>query len=170
MKPTTRLAAFCLAALLFFPQGQVLGEDTENTRDSLRRLQGVYVVVERLEPEVEQAGLRAADLRQEIHRLLREHGIPALTRGQWLALEGQPHLYVNAHVVPLKQTGEYLYSVRVSFRQNVLPVRQAVEIIAADTWSLGLITGITADLVRVRSAVLKQVAHFIEAFRYANPL
>lgn len=169
MKRAKWLMALGLAGSLFLPQGRVLGEDTENTRDSLRRLQGVYVVVERLDPAVKQAGLSAPGLREEIHATLHDQAIRTLTRGRWLAMEGQPHLYVNAHVVPLKESREYLYSVRVSFRQNVLPVREAVEIIAADTWSLGLVTGITGDPDRIRAAVLRQVARFIEAFRYANP-
>jgi hypothetical protein len=84
-------------------------------------------------------------------------------------LEGSPFLDVNAHVLKLRATREYIYSVNISFKQTVYPARKPVEITGAATWTIGGIIGITSDLDKIRASVKDQVEDFIQAYLAVNP-
>ena len=157
---------FCLGIMAW--SGGVRAEDMENTRDSLMNLKGVYVVVEALTPEVEGMGITTDTIRGEAESRLAKAGIPVLSRSRWFRLPGNPHLYINAHVVPLPESGELIYSINVGFRQNVYPVREAVQIVDATTWSLRPVTGITGRPQKIRRAAGELVGRFIRAFRSVN--
>ncbi len=148
--------------------GLARSEDTENTRDSLRGLKGVYVAVEAMNPALEASGLSRGQIEKAVESQLRQAGIGTWTKQEWALQPGSPFLYVNAHVVRLPDTPEFVYSIGVNFRQNVYPVREAVEIIGASTWAVGVVTGITAEPEKIRNAVETQVEKFITAFRYVN--
>src|SRR5437879_13447851 len=64
--------------------------DTEYTRATLRGLEGVWVVVEGLGPDVEQAGLTKQQLQTDVELWLRKAGIPVLTEKVVLEVPGAP--------------------------------------------------------------------------------
>ena len=138
-------------------------------QESLRDLKGVYVSVESLSPEIQKDGLTKDSVRKDVVLMLRKAGIIILSKKEWFDLEGSPFLDVNAHVLKLRATREYIYSVNISFKQTVYPARKPVEITGAATWTIGGIIGITSDLDKIRASVKDQVEDFIQAYLAVNP-
>ncbi len=138
-------------------------------QESLRDLKGVYISVESLAPEIQKDGLTKDRIRKDVELMLRKAGIKILSKKEWFDVEGSPCLYVNAHVVKLRETREYIYSINISFKQTVYPARKPVEITGAATWTIGGIIGITPDLDKIRASVKTQVEDFIKAYLSVNP-
>ena len=76
------------------PEARFLVED----RDTLRGLDGVFVLVEEIEPEIERYGLTKQALQTDTELQLRQYGIKVLSRVERLAAPGSPYLYVNVGV------------------------------------------------------------------------
>ena len=138
-------------------------------RESLRGLKGVYVSVENLTPEIQKDGLTKDRIQGDVELMLRTAGIKILSKEEWFDEEGGPSLYVNANVLKLSATSEYVYSVNISFKQTVYPIRKPMEITGAATWSVGGIVGITPDLGKIRASIKEQVDEFIKAYWSVNP-
>jgi hypothetical protein len=155
--------------ILGLPGGEARSSDDATSRRSLSGIKGFCVKVERIDPEIEGDGLRAATIQSDAEGLLKGLGIRILSKGESLDEPGEPNLYIDLHVVKLRATGEYIYSIKVAFRQNAYLSRTPIEVLAASTWSLGLVTGITPDLKKIRDSVKTQVQTFGEAFRSVNP-
>jgi len=155
------LCQLSIASLLF-------ASNTTINRLSLRGLKGVYVEVERIEPEIEKDGLTKNHIRRDVELKLRKTGIKTLSKDEWFNTIGSPYLYVNVNVMKLRASKEYIYSVNIALRQNVYPVREPIEVIGATTWSIGGIVGITYNLNKIRSSVKSQVDKFIKAYLAVN--
>jgi hypothetical protein len=151
-----------LSSSLFASEGKF-------NRASFRGLGGVYVSVESLEPEVENEGLTKDLIRKAVVSELHSAGINVLSRERWLDVTGSPYLYVNTHVLKLRNTNEYIYSINIALKQNVYPVRESIEIFGAVTWAPGGIIGITGDLEKIRSSLQSQVNKFIDVYLTENP-
>jgi hypothetical protein len=149
--------------------GEARSADDATSRLSLSGLKGFSIKVERLDPEIESDGLKATTIQSDAEALLKGLGIRILSRAESLDQPGEPNFYIDLHVVKLRATDEYIYSIKVAFRQNVYLSRAPVEVLGASTWSLGLVTGITPDLRKIRDSVKAQVQSFGEAFRSINP-
>jgi hypothetical protein len=114
--------------------------------DSLRGLKALYVLVERLGPAEEAAGITDGSLKTGLELRLRRAGItvsddPAL-----------PCVYLNVHIGSSKNMAAYYYSFHISFKQAVVLERDQTISTVATTWSTGGI-GI-ASPGRIRSAIL----------------
>ena len=138
-------------------------------RESFRGLKGVYVSVERLDPRIEKDGLSGDQIRADVVSQLRLAGIKVLSKKEWFDSEGSPYLYVNANILKLQETEEYVYSVNISLKENVYPARNAIEISGAATWSMGGIVGITPHLNQIRDSVGSQADEFIKVYLSVNP-
>ena len=138
-------------------------------KESLRDLNGIYVSVEKLTHEIYKDGLTKDRIRRDVELMLRTAGIKILSKEEWFDAEGNPSLYVNANVLKLSATKEYVYSVNISLKQTVYPIRKPMEITGAATWSVGGIVGITPDLGKIRASVKEQVNEFIKAYLSVNP-
>lgn len=138
-------------------------------QESLRDLKGVFISVENFAPEIQKDGLTKDRIRKDVELMLRKAGIKILSKKEWFDVEGSPFLYVNTHVVKLRETREYIYSINISFKQTVYPARKPVEITGAATWTIGGIIGITPDLDKIRASVKTQVEDFIKAYLAVNP-
>ena len=161
------LAVFTLIFILFFP-GPTLCAIYSNPVESLRDLNGIYVLAEGIEREVEKDGLSNSVIAMDIGQRLKASGITVLSREKWLDTSGSPYLYLNANILKLRQSAEYIYSINLSFKQNVYTVRAPVEIIGAATWTTGGIVGITSKLENIRRLILEKVEEFVEAFLLVN--
>jgi hypothetical protein len=137
--------------------------------ESLRGLKGVYISVESVTPEIQKDGLTKDRIQGDVELMLRTAGIKILSKEEWFDEEGSPFLHVNANVLKLPATREYVYSVNISLKQTVYPIRTPMEISGAATWSVGGIVGITPDLGKIRASVKEQVAEFIKAYLSVNP-
>jgi hypothetical protein len=137
--------------------------------ESFGGLKGIYVSVERLDPRIEKDGLTDDQVRADVVSQLRLAGIKVLSKKEWFDTEGSPYLYVNANILKLQETEEYVYSVNISLKQNVYPARNAIEISGAATWTMGGIVGITPHLSEIRKSVGSQVKEFIKVYVSVNP-
>lgn len=117
---------------------------SKKQRESLRGLEGVYVVVEELKPEVEQDGLRRSDLLTDVREKLRAAGIRVLTKEEWPKTFGAPYLYVNVQTVSVRGPSGAIYSIviEVALEQTVTLARDPSFATSATTWQtqmLGII-------------------------------
>lgn len=145
-----------------------IASDVQYNRASLRGLQGVYVSVEGLSPEIQKEGLTEDLIRRDVESKLKMAEIRALSKEEWFDVMGNPHLNVNVNALILRETKEYVYSIQVSFRQNVYPEREPILVLGATTWSVGGIIGITRRLDKIRTSVSGQVDEFIRAYLSVN--
>jgi hypothetical protein len=149
--------------------GDARSSDDAASRRSLSGIKGFSVKVEKINPEIEGDGLKATAVQSDAEGLLKGLGIKVLSKSESLDEPGEPALHINLHILKLRATSEYIYSIHVAFRQNAYLSRAPIEVLGASTWSLGLVTGITSDLGKIRSSIKEQVQIFGEAFRSANP-
>lgn len=143
--------------------------DSRVARESFRGLKGVYVFLENLDPQIEKDGLTKDSIRRDVELMLRNAKIKTLSKAEWFEVTGSPYLYVNANVLKLPKTKEYIYSVNIALKQNVYPVREPIEILGAATWSVGGIIGIAPSLDKIRASIKEQVDKFIKIYLAVNP-
>jgi hypothetical protein len=160
---------FLFISTLFLSGGEARSSDDAASRRSLSGIKGVFVKIEQINPEVENDGLKAATIRSDVEGLLKGLGIKVLSTGESLDEPGEPALHINPHILKLRASNEYIYSIDVAFRQNAYLSRAPIEVLGAATWSPGLVTGITYDLGKIRDSIKEQVQRFAEAFRSVNP-
>src|SRR5713101_5220756 len=67
----------------------------EKQRETLRRLMGVFIVVEDIHPDAEEDGLISSQVQTDVALTLRQAGIRLLTQKEWLTTPGSPLLYVH---------------------------------------------------------------------------
>jgi hypothetical protein len=142
--------------------------DSERTRATLRGVQRVEVVVERLEPDVERAGLTQQQLQIDVELQLRKAGIRVLTQREALAVPGQPYLYINANVVP--RSGELTaYSISVELEQ-LASLETNGSLAIASTWSAGSTGSVGSErLDFIRGRIKDRVDEFINAYLSVHP-
>jgi hypothetical protein len=143
--------------------------DNEDTRATLRGVEGVHVLIEYLKPEVERAGLTRQRLQTDVELQLHRAGIPVLTKEERLRIPGAPYLYVSVQVL-LKSDGlTTAYNIGITLRQ-----RASLEIDASlatvSTWEIGAIgiVGI-ARIDTIRNHVRDYVDEFINVYFSVNP-
>ena len=158
-----------LVFVMLYLSSSAVASDAKSNRASLRGLEGVYVKVDGLTPEIEKEGLTKALIRKDVYSKLQASGIRILSKEKWFDVMGSPHLYVNINCLKLRETKEYIYSIRIAFRQNAYPEREPVLILGAATWSVGGIVGITYRFDKIRSSVRGRVDEFIRAYLSVNP-
>ena len=125
-------------ALAFFITGgaapaRASNYDEDVARQTLKGLQGVPVLVEGLEPQVEQAGLNETSIQTVVELRLRQAGIPVLSKASRV-----PFLYVNANVSHPpggEVLGIWRFSIKVALVQGVALMRDPTIMTVADTWS-----------------------------------
>ena len=161
--------ALILSAFLALP---VLAEDSEVSRATLAGLQGVSVVVEDLQPNVQKYAakfdLSGAQIRRDVEQKLREGGIRVVEGNEWLNLPGRPALCVNVNTHETEKYW-YAYDIKIELRQIVsLEANPKVRTLAS-TWSIS-ITGLAnignLNLIRQDTGVL--VGRFVQAYRAVN--
>jgi hypothetical protein len=147
---------------------RAFSQDDEHTRPTLRSLQGVFVYVEPLDPEVEKGGLTKDQIQSDTELKLKSAGINVLTREEFLKLSGHPYLYVCVNISVLKtQITRYLFYIRIEINQEVILVRTPDTKVSTITWSAGG-WGIDFNLDNIRQTVKTQVDKFINAYLAEN--
>jgi hypothetical protein len=155
----------CLLGLAFLwcpcpaPAGEAQASGSRPS--SLKGLPGFHVVVERLAPKVEEAGLTQQDLQSDVQSRLEEAGVP-------LSKDAPVLLYANVAVVCSDLV--CAYNVNLEVQQAVHPVlHPEAGPLLATTWNTGT-TGLTDRRLRsIRDRVGEQVDQFLKAYRTANP-
>jgi len=131
----------------------------------LRGLEGVQVIVEEIQPEVERDGLTKAQLKTDVELALRMSGIKLLSAEERVQILSQPILYLNVNVMKTQGSG-YVFNVDLSARESGITLRGGMT--WAPTWEWGYV-GITPSLASIRDYVKDMVDRFINAYLTANP-
>ena len=153
-----------LVLLLLLWQGHAFAADNQGTRKTLHDVQPIRVVVEPLKWAVENAGLKALQLRNDTELKLRLAGINVVAPN----VPGKPSLYVNARVIKFGQRDRYVFNIRVELVQSVSLERSPQVKVDAATWSTS-VTGTSHKLSTVRDQLAELVDVFINAYLSANP-
>ena len=141
--------------------------DDEDSRNSLRELNGIAIIVEHLNEEVVGEGLTEIFIRAPVMVQLHKAGIRVLLIEQWSKDLNIPHLYINANVVKMPMEG-YIYNITVELRQRVTLRRSPSILCSAGTWSAACL-GKTAELGDIQKTIQEAVAKFVTAYLSVNP-
>jgi hypothetical protein len=141
--------------------------DDDDARQSLRGLQGVGVLIEKLNPEVEQSGLSSESIQGDVELKLRLAGIRVLSREESLRTRA-PILYVNVNMITGPSIGRIMpFSISVAVTQRISLERDSTIRLRVPTWSVDA-TG-TQDASTIRNTIKDFADRFINAYLSVNP-
>ena len=150
----------------------VFAVDSEETRLTLTGIQGVYVIVEEMQPNIQKyavkPGLTKEQLQKDIELRLKEKGIKTLSRDEWVKTPGKPilHVSVNTHETEKYQ---YAYDIKMELQQVVkMEANPKINALAA-TWSMNM-TGMAniGSLNIIKGDVEVLLERFQQAYWAAN--
>lgn len=158
---TRRINLFAFLFVLLV--GQAHGQNTAETRNTLVGLDGVYIYVEPLAPEVVEKGVTDVVLGAEVERCLRQAEIPVLyptDDGQ--QTPGTPTLYLQVTALVGEHVDECVYAIRLELIQQVRLERdEDAPAFPIATWSVG---GVGAGARKWRQAIIDDVLAFTDRF------
>ena len=176
MVRTSHIVIAVIALLMILP-GMVWGFDDEGSRETLRGIKGLQVVVEPIEPEIETVGLARSQIQADVELKLRTAGLNILIREkrntEIIRASGEAYLYVNPHILKLHkipsyfQVDAYVFSIDLELYQAVNLMRNKKRSTAL-TWSTGVL-GINRDLAQIRGEIIERVDVFLDAWLSVNP-
>lgn len=159
--------------LSFADAGSVFADTLAKKQiESLRGLDGIYVVVEELKPDVERDGLKRSDLLADVREKVRGAGIPLLSKEDWPKTFGAPYLYVNVQTVSVRAPAGAIYSIviEVALEQGVALMRDSSFVTSAATWQTQMSGIIGKDkLPDIRRVVGELVDKFIHDYSSVHP-
>jgi len=158
------------AALLVWSVAPARASDSEIDRASLKGLQGVFVLVEDLNPPEEQAGLKSADIQADAEQELKAAGIPLLSKTQDIDTPGMPTLYISVSVASSTATDLWPFSIDVNLEQQATLKRSPDTFVpTAITWHVGSIGAVDkSGIGSIRDRVNEQIARFVTAYFKVN--
>jgi len=133
---------------------------TEYTKETLRGLPGVVVVVENLRDDAEAAGLRAAELQSDVESRLTQGGIRVLPHSEWRITPGRPWLYVSVNTI--SYLASHFFSIDVQLKQDVSLPRIPSIVTSSATWEMGSIG--FATTTGMPSKIREAVGNYLECF------
>ena len=140
------------------------------SRDSLRGISRVGVVVEDISPEASANGLSQDAIRTAAELILRSKGIRVLTNVERTRLGSAPYLYINVNTLK-EELGLYAYAVNVDLKQVVglLSIKSAQA--WGSTWSASVVGAVGEENLRqiIADGVEPLVKDFANDFLLANP-
>ena len=157
------MLATAIAAVFLYVIPFAIAEDKEITRLTLRGIKEVNVVIETIEPEIEQLGLPQAQVKADVEAKLREANIavaPDIERGR-------PAVYLYVQVMRPEKINRLFYSISLSLLQNVILERDPNVKTNTDTWLVRML-GMSSGTEAIRSDIRSLLDQFIEDYRKAN--
>jgi hypothetical protein len=154
----TAIALVFLCAIPF-----AFAEDKEITRLTLRGIKEVNVVIESIEPEIQNLGLTQAQVQADVEAKLREADItisPNIERGC-------PAVYLYVQVIRPEKISRLFYSISLSVLQNVILERDPNVKTNTDTWVVRML-GMSSGTEAIRTDIRSLMDQFIEDYRKAN--
>jgi hypothetical protein len=138
--------------------------DSEDSRETLRGLPGVQVVIEHLTDAAKRIGLTEAQLQTAVELRLRKAGIRVFPTTE----PGISLLVIQ--VTTVERLGLYAYYVDVSLLQSVSVAHNFTSAYAS-TWTAGWLgtVGTTQARSAIRETVGEQVDRFLNAYLAVNP-
>ena len=161
------------AILVMLAIGSAPALDSEQTRKTLSGLQGVYVLAEELQPNIQKYAskfdLDKASLQKSAEARLREAGIRVLGRDEWLKTPGRPVLYVNVNTHEQEKYW-FAYNIAVELQQvATMEANPAIKSLVG-TWSVNMAGMVNIGTINVLQERVKNLVDiFIKAYLTANP-
>lgn len=140
------------------------------SRESLRGISGVGIVVEDISPDASADGLSQDAIRTAAELILRSKGIKVLTTTEKTRPGSAPYLYINVNTLK-EELGLYAYAVNVDLKQVVgLLSKKGAQAWGA-TWSASVIGAVGEADVRqiITDGVEPLVKDFANDFVLVNP-
>lgn len=158
--------------ILFFAPISSLGEQPIESveRESLHGVTGVEVLVDPLDVEIEQLGVKTDALQKGINQRLQKAGVNVLTERERLRTPTAALLTIRVDTLH-DRIGRYFFSIDLFITQRVrLESRETSELSAVTWMKLGPI-GIVADdnVKHIEGQVLQKTDQFIKDYLAANP-
>ena len=140
------------------------------SRESLRGISGVGIVVEDIGPEVSADGLSQDAIRAAAELILRSKGIRVLTNVERTRVNSAPYLYININTLK-EELGLYAYAVNVDLKQVVALLSMNGVRAWGATWSASVVGAVGEANVRqiIADGVEPLVKDFANDFLLANP-
>lgn len=145
--------------------------DSEQTRSTLRGINGVHVYVASLDPEVRKGGLTDYQIQVDIELKLRTAGIKVLSEKEWLTEEGHPYLWVALAIKRLETSSFYVCYMTIEFRQDIFLTRNPGIAGISTTWEKGALCWgpMASEGEYIRKILKEQADIFINAYLSVNP-
>ena len=172
--PMRKIEFLAIAALLLtLAIGNAAAVDSEQTRKTLAGLQGVYVIVEELQPNIQKYAskfdLDKASLQKTAESRLRDAGIRTLNGDEWLKTPGRPVLYINVNTHEQEKYW-FAYNIEVELQQvAAMEANPAIKSLVG-TWSVNMAGMVNIGTINVLQDRVKNLVDiFIKAYLAANP-
>lgn len=146
---------------------EVIQEEVE----SLRGLKGIMVLVQHLGTEIEQLGLKKAQIQTEVEGQLRKAGIEVAPRAKVHTEFASPNLNVTMRAYVDSPKAQVLYDIGISFKQTVKLLVEDDRYYMASTWNSNAF-GLAGPLIivsKLRGTVRALVEEFIADYLKVNP-
>jgi hypothetical protein len=138
------------------------------SRESLRGIIGLGLVIEEVSPDASADGLSQEAIRATVEQALRSKGIRLLT--ERTRSGSSPYLYINVNTLK-EELGLYAYTVTVDFKQLVGLLSMKNKKTWGTTWSASVIGMVRQENVNqiITDAVEPLIKDFVDDFLAVNP-
>jgi len=165
---------FMVLVVIFVVLGwgsSVFAINGKSNRATLKGLKGVGVLVEKLAPEAESAGLVRNQLQSDVESKLQKAGIKVLSKEESAKTPGEPYLYININLNTAKTESDiYPYSIDILLIQKVSLLRDPKITTYATTWSTSGVGSIGKYILGQLPDNIKDIVDiFIKAYQAENP-
>ena len=157
------MLATAIAAVFLYVIPFAIAEDKEITRLTLRGIKEVNVVIETIEPEIEQLGLTQAQVQADVEAKLRGANIAVAPQIE----RGRPAIYLYVQVIRPEKINRLFYSISLSLLQNVILERDTEVKTNTNTW-LVRVLGMSSGTEAIRSDIRSLLDQFIDDYHKAN--
>ena len=142
--------------------------DSKSSRQTLRGIHEIFVLVEPLKPEIDRDGVLTDQLQTETEYKLRLAGIKVCSLQQRTPLTAYIYINVNTNIVKVKDKYICAYCAHLELIQPTVLLRDPSISANAATWLYGMTGGIS-ELKDIRTATNDLVDRFINAYLSVNP-
>ena len=140
------------------------------SRESLRGISGIGVIVEEISPDASADGLSQDAIRTAAELILRSKGIRVLTNIDRTRLGSAPYLYININTLK-EELGLYAYAVNVDLKQVVGLLSMKGAQAWGATWSASVVGAVGEANMRqiIADGVEPLVNDFARDYLSVNP-
>lgn len=144
---------------------------TDYTRETLKGIGGVTVIVETLNAEAEAGALDLNMIQEDVESKLSGAGVNVFSRDQWRNSPGKPWLYISVNAV--RYLMSYFFSIDVQLKQDVTLSRNPSIITSCSTWEVGSFGFVDAPNMpdKIREHITRyDVDKFIDDYKSLNKI
>jgi hypothetical protein len=164
---TRRLEIICLIAICLIGviSPIVQADDSRLSRETLKGISAVSVVVEDLPPDSAKIlGLSKETIQTDVELKLRLGGIRVVTEKEGMRLPGSPAVYINVNLADDLRAAH----IDIELQQNALLERNNLWAPRITTWSTSILVS-NPNLQGIRDFLKDHVDKFLNAWLSVNP-